>query len=146
MKSMVTLLTTFLGISFSLFSQNHLGDSLKYCVDKNSVGLGGYDAVSYFESNTPLLGSPKIQANYDGVVYYFSTEINKKTFLSSPEKYLPQFGGWCSMTLVLGKVTRPTYTNFLLHDGKFYLFERTLSVNGRELWLRNSEQNEKIAE
>ena len=49
------------------------------------------------------------------------------------------------MTLVLGKATRPTYTNFLIKSGKFYLFERTLSVNGKELWLKDSQQNEKIA-
>src|SRR6478609_8222625 len=135
MKLLTILNITFLGISITLYSQNQAGDSLKYCVDKNSVGLGGYDPVSYFERAAPSIGDRQIQVSYDGVIYYFSSERNKKIFLSSPEKYLPQFGGWCSMTLVLGRATRPTYTNFLLHDGKFYLFERTLSVNGRELWL-----------
>lgn len=145
MKPLTTLTITLLLISIALYSQNQAGDSLKYCVDKNSVGIGGYDPVSYFESNVPSLGTHRIQARYDGVIYHFSSERNKKAFLLSPEKYLPQFGGWCSMTLVLGKATKPTYTNFLIRSGKFYLFERTLSVNGKELWLKDSQRNEKIA-
>jgi hypothetical protein len=107
--------------------------------------VGGFDPVSYFTSPNPLLGSPKISRKYDGVEYHFSSENNKTIFLKNPMKYIPQFGGWCSMNLVLGRATIPTYTNFLVQDGKLFLFERTLSVNGKELWLADSEKNEKIA-
>ena len=69
-----------------------------------------------------------IKAEYDEVIYLFSNTENKRTFLLAPEKYLPQFGGWCSMTLVMGRATTPKYDNFMVKDGKLFLFERTLSV------------------
>src|SRR5271170_4827476 len=117
----------------------------KYCLTSDEVGVGGFDPVSYLASVNPVLGNPKISIKYDGVKYHFSSEANKNTFLGNPVKYLPQFGGWCSMNLVLGKATTPTYTNFLVQDGKVFLFERTLSVNGKELWLKDSRKNENIA-
>jgi hypothetical protein len=49
------------------------------------------------------------------------------------------------MTLAMGRATTPKYDNFYIQDGKLWLFERTLSVNGQELWLRDPKANEKVA-
>ncbi len=120
-------------------------DTLKYCVDNHDVGVGGYDPVSYFKSSKPVLGNDQITFAHDGVEYRFASTERKKLFAANPEAYLPQFGGWCSMTLVMGRATKPVYDNFIISDGKLYLFERTLSLNGRELWLNNPTANEKVA-
>lgn len=124
-----------------LFAQNTAEKSLKYCTAENSVGTGAFDPVSYFQASEPKVGKSSIQYTHDGVTYYFDSEANLKLFKKDPARYLPQFGGWCSMTLAMGKTTRPTYTNFLIDDGKLYLFERTLSVNGKELWLKSPKAN-----
>ncbi len=120
-------------------------DTLVYCVDHGKVGVGGYDPVSYFKSGKPLPGKVNIALQHDGVEYRFATLENRNAFKSKPESYLPQFGGWCSMTLALGRATRPVYDNFLIRNGKLYLFERTLSVNGKELWLTDPVTNQKKA-
>jgi YHS domain-containing protein len=120
-------------------------DTLKYCVNATSIGVGGFDVVSYFSGDTPVKGDVKYFAVYERVRYLFSSEINRNKFSSAPQEYLPQFGGWCSMTLVLGKATTPTFENFLITSGKLYLFERTLSVNGKELWLKDVERNTALA-
>ena len=109
------------------------------------AGVGGYDVVCYFHSDRPLLGKKDFAAKYDGVEYLFASDANRKKFIKNPSQYLPQFGGWCSMTLVMGRATTPTYDNFAILSGKLYLFERTLSVNGRELWLMDTKGNEKTA-
>ena len=49
------------------------------------------------------------------------------------------------MTLAMGRATTPKYDNFLIKDGRLFLFERTLSVNGKELWLMDPKGNEKLA-
>ena len=50
------------------------------------------------------------------------------------------------MTLAMGRATSPEYTNFYVDEkGKLFLFERTLSVNGKELWLQNINGNKKDA-
>jgi YHS domain-containing protein len=120
-------------------------DTLKYCIADNNIAAGGYDPVSYFTSEKPVLGDAQITMSYDGVTYRFSSADNKQKFAADPKRYLPQFGGWCSMTLAMGRATKPVYDNFLIYDGKLYLFERTLSVNGRELWLHDTKANEKTA-
>ena len=50
------------------------------------------------------------------------------------------------MTLAMGRATTPKYDNFLIRNGQLYLFERTLSVNGRELWERDPKVNKASAE
>ena len=127
----------------SSFSQT--ADSLRYCLTPNKVGVGGFDPVSYFSSSKPLTGLPAISASYENVEYRFASVKNRELFLRSPSRYLPQFGGWCSMTLAMGRVTIPTYDNFLIQSDKLFLFERTLSVNGRELWLQDPKGNAILA-
>jgi YHS domain-containing protein len=129
--------------SYSVHAQQI--DTLKYCIADKHVAAGGYDPVSYFTSEKPVLGDAQITMSYDGVTYRFSSADNKQKFAADPKRYLPQFGGWCSMTLAMGRATKPVYDNFLIYDGKLYLFERTLSVNGRELWLRDTNANERVA-
>ncbi len=119
-------------------------DTLKYCIKENIIGVGGFDPVSYFQG-PPKLGSADLIAVSDGVTYRFSSEENKRKFKADPSKYQPQFGGWCSMTLAMGRATTPKYDNFVILKNKLYLFERTVSVNGRELWLSDPKTNEKTA-
>ena len=140
---------TFILLAFTTggFAQGNKNepDTLQYCLRRDLVALGGYDVVSYFELEKPLLGSKDFMAIFEGAEYLFSSDMNKKKFIANPSKYLPMFGGWCSMTLAMGRATTPTYDNFAILSGKLYLFERTLSVNGRELWLKDKKGNEKIA-
>lgn len=58
--------------------------------------LQGYDAVAYFTQNEAVRGDPAIKLEHLSVTYRFSSEANKAEFQKSPEKYMPQFGGWCS--------------------------------------------------
>ncbi|CAN5332521.1 hypothetical protein BH09BAC3_BH09BAC3_29140 [soil metagenome] len=119
-------------------------DTLKYCVKESNIGVGGFDPVSYFQG-APKSGSADLVTVIDGVIYRFSSAENQKKFKADPSKYLPQFGGWCSMTLAMGRATTPKYDNFVILKNKLYLFERTVSVNGRELWLSDPKTNEKTA-
>lgn len=62
----------------------------------DKVMLYGYDAVAYFTQNEALKGAATIRAEHLGVTWRFASEANKALFLASPDKYLPQFGGYCS--------------------------------------------------
>jgi len=124
---------------------NEEPDSLTYCLTKDNVGAGGYDLVNYFNKNTAELGLSNIRTTYAGATYQFLTNQNKLEFESNPNNYLPQYGGWCSMTLAMGNATVPKYDNFKVINGKLYLFERTLSVNGQTLWLQDTVGNNILA-
>ncbi|HLZ16082.1 MAG TPA: YHS domain-containing (seleno)protein [Cyclobacteriaceae bacterium] len=141
MKKILYLLVLFYN---PVFSQESKIDTLKYCLSADHVGVGGFDPVGYFQGKAQQ-GLPNISTRLDGVKYHFVSEEHKNAFIANPLFYLPQYGGWCSMTLAMGRATAPKYDNFLVSEGKLYLFERTLSVNGRELWLKDPLRNEKIA-
>ena len=58
--------------------------------------LLGHDAVAYFTQNNAVRGDPAIKTVHKGVTWRFASEANKAEFLKSPEKYMPQFGGFCA--------------------------------------------------
>ena len=58
--------------------------------------LEGHDAVAYFTRNDAVRGDPAIQLEHAGVNWRFASEDNKAAFLRAPDKYMPQYGGYCS--------------------------------------------------
>lgn len=121
-------------------------DSLRYCLTQDNIGVAGYDLVNYFTNDSAELGSSDYISKYDGVVYQFKNHENKKIFDTEPLKYLPAYGGWCSMTLAMGRATQPTYDNYKIINGQLHLFEQTLSINGKTLWEIDPTENAKLAQ
>ena len=60
------------------------------------VMLEGHDAVAYFTQNNALRGDTAIKLEHKGVTWRFASQANKAEFQRAPEKYMPQFGGFCS--------------------------------------------------
>lgn len=102
--------------------------------EQNGVGVGGYDLTSYRRPNGPVMGDEDITAKHDGRTYWFESDANRSQFLADPERFLPAYGGFCAITLALGRVTCPDYTNFQIEKDRLLLFEVTGFTNGRTLW------------
>ena len=58
--------------------------------------LLGYDAVAYFTDGQAVKGDAAIKLEHLGVTYRFASEAHKAEFMREPQKYMPQFGGFCS--------------------------------------------------
>ncbi|MBX3607333.1 MAG: hypothetical protein KF788_18780 [Piscinibacter sp.] len=58
--------------------------------------LLGHDAVAYFTENRAVPGDPAIKAEHLGVTWRFASEANRAEFLRDPDRYMPQFGGFCA--------------------------------------------------
>ncbi len=58
--------------------------------------LMGHDAVAYFTQNAAVRGDAAIKLDHKGVTYRFASEANKAEFARNPDKYMPQFGGFCA--------------------------------------------------
>ncbi len=88
----------------------------------SGVGLAvhGYDAVSFF-GGTPVLGDAKFETTFNGAAYRFETQANLDTFKASPEKYAPQFGGFCAMGVTAGKKLDGDPKFWKVVDNKLYL-------------------------
>ncbi len=60
------------------------------------VMLEGHDAVAYFTRHAAVPGDPGITSSLHGVTWRFVSEANRAAFEREPERYMPQFGGFCS--------------------------------------------------
>jgi YHS domain-containing protein len=128
MNAMRYLIILFFLVTSSTFSQ-----SIDYNL-KNGYAAEGYDVVAYFE-NKALEGDKKFTTKYDGVNYKFSSQKNLDTFNKNPEKYMPQYGGYCAYALGL-KADKVSINpkSFEVKDGKLYLFYNAWGTNTLELW------------
>ena len=84
--------------------------------------LFGYDVVSYFTEGHERAGNPAIKSEYKGVTFRFSKAEHKALFDASPEKYIPQFGGYCTNGIVYGIPWGGDADTWQMIDGKLYIF------------------------
>ena len=84
--------------------------------------LFGHDVVSYFTDRKHQKGSPEIKSVYKGVTFRFASAEHKRMFDAAPEKYMPQYGGYCTNGIVYGIPWGGDADNWEIIDGKLYMF------------------------
>ncbi len=87
----------------------------------SGAALSGFDPVAFFTEAKPVNGSPFITAEYEGATYFFASEEHQKSFTSAPDKYAPQFGGFCAFGVALDKLFPVDISTWQVRDGKLYL-------------------------
>lgn len=87
----------------------------------DNVGVSGYDPVAFFTDAKPVKGNPAISAMHHGATYYFATEEHRKLFQGSPERYLPQYGGYCAYGASRNALASVEISTWEVRDGKLYL-------------------------
>ena len=107
--------------------------------DENGVILSGYDVVSYFMAGEPVRGYAGISAVHDGAIYHFSSAAHRDAFKADPEKYAPQYGGFCAYGAAIGAKFPVDPNVFAVVDDKLYVNN---SANVSELW--NAKQSKAI--
>ena len=102
------------------------------------IAIQGYDPVSYFSESKAKKGSKEIAYNYGNAIYYFSSKANMDLFKANPNKYEPQFGGWCAYAMGnSGEKVEIDPKTFKIVGGKLYLFYHTLFNNTLDTWNKN---------
>jgi hypothetical protein len=86
------------------------------------LAIKGYDPVAYFTDARPTPGSPDIEFVWDDHRYRFATTAHRDTFVADPVHYAPQFGNFCAMALAKGLLVVANPDNWLISDGKLYVF------------------------
>jgi len=82
----------------------------------------GYDVVAYFTESRPVKGSSSYTAEYKGATWRFASASNRDLFLSNPEQYAPQYGGFCAYAVAIGSLDVSTTPEaWKIVDGKLYL-------------------------
>lgn len=110
------------------------GQKLDYNTEKGYVAEG-YDVVSYFTKSEPVKGNKKYQVAYDNAKFMFSSRENLALFSSNPEKYIPQYGGYCAYAVAAKKTKMDTDPeSYEIRDGKLYLFYSSFFGNKLKDW------------
>ena len=109
----------------------------------NTVGLNGYDAVSYHTDQKAVKGNGNYVVNHNGVTYLFSSEQNKVDFEKNPDKYLPAYGGYCAFGVAIGKKFSADPEVWEIVDGILYL---NLDQGIQKEWHKDTAENIKKAD
>lgn len=64
--------------------------------ERNGAAIEGYDPVAYFTEQKAVKGSPDFSAEHEGSTFYFASEAHREAFANDPEKFAPQYGGYCA--------------------------------------------------
>ena len=89
--------------------------------EQDGVAIKGFDPVAYFTSQHAVKGSPDYTATYKGSVFRFASAANRDAFAASPEKYAPQYDGFCAYGVSKGAKAKIEGDVFTIVDGKLYL-------------------------
>lgn len=84
--------------------------------------LKGFDPVAYFTDGRPVPGSATYQFDWDGERYHFASAANRDRFKADPERYAPQFGGYCTGSMGRNVRNEADPKAWIISDGKLYVF------------------------
>ncbi len=116
----ILLLSLVLVVSL-LASCSNTDDLNPICATKENVAIKGFDTVSYFVSEGAVKGNPQFEFVWKGAKWLFSSKENMEKFKQEPEKYAPQFGGYCSFAVSKGYTADGDPNAWKVVDGKLYL-------------------------
>jgi len=88
---------------------------------RTDTAINGYDSVAYFTEGKPLQGRDELAYEWMGAKWKFSSQANLDLFKANPEKYAPQYGGYCAYGVAEGALVKVEPDQFTVRDGKLYL-------------------------
>jgi YHS domain-containing protein len=89
--------------------------------EKDGVAIGGYDPVAYITDGKAVAGSREITIDHKGSTFRFASAANRDAFAADPEKYAPQYGGFCAFGTASGYKAKIDPAAFTVVGGKLYL-------------------------
>ena len=88
---------------------------------RTGTAINGYDTVAYFTQGKPVKGLDTLAFDWMGAIWKFSTQAHLDLFRASPEKYAPQYGGYCAYGVAQDNLVKVEPDQFTVRDGKLYL-------------------------
>jgi YHS domain-containing protein len=88
---------------------------------RGDTAILGYDPVAYFDVSRPVKGQDRFVHEWNGAKWKFSSQANLDRFKADPQKYAPQYGGYCAYGVAQGALVKIEPDKFKIIDGKLYL-------------------------
>ena len=87
----------------------------------SNLAIGGFDAVAYFRTGAPTPGTPAFEFDYRGAKWRFASAEDLTAFKADPEKFAPQYGGYCAWAASQGNTAKGDPKYWKIVNGKLYL-------------------------
>jgi YHS domain-containing protein len=108
-------------VAVVLFAISTFAGNLVNVAHGTGIALDGYDPVAFFADQKPTNGDPSFSAMYKGATYLFASKDHQEKFKTDPEKYVPQFGGYCAYGASEGALFPVDINTWQVRNGKLYL-------------------------
>ena len=96
--------------------------------------IGGFDAVAYFTEGAPKEGDARYTHEWNGATWRFASPENRELFKAEPERYAPQYGGYCAFAMSSGGFSPGDAKRWRVEGGKLYL---NANIFAQTLWENN---------
>ena len=102
---------------------------------QDGIAIEGHDPVAYFTQGKAVRGDAGITATHDGATYRFASADHKAAFEADPDRYLPQYGGYCAYGAAQGYKAPVEPDKFTVVDGKLYL---NFNARVQSTWVKDT--------
>lgn len=113
MKQLIAILLLQL-LSLSLFAVEPI-------YSREGLAIRGFDPVAYFTVGEPTQGDAQYYYQWQGVTWLFASLENRNKFVTNPEAYAPQYGGYCAWAMASGRAVKTQPQAWSIVDNKLYL-------------------------
>lgn len=87
----------------------------------SDTAVDGHDVVAYFDQGRPIEGSREFTTTWKEAEWRFASAEHLQAFEENPEKYAPQYGGYCAWAVAHGDTASVEPDLWSIVDGKLYL-------------------------
>lgn len=105
--------------------------------------INGYDAVAFFKNAKPMKGSAMYSFDYKDAKWLFTSKENLDLFMSTPEKYAPQYGGYCAYGTSEGHKAPTEPDTWTIVNDKLYF---NYNKNVKQMWMKEQAHRIELAD
>lgn len=96
--------------------------------------IRGFDPVAYFVESKPVRGLPEYSHDWNGASWRFVSTKNLEMFKAEPEKFSPQYGGYCAYAVSRGYTASIVPEAWKIVEHKLYL---NFSLGVQKRWSKD---------
>lgn len=110
---------------------------------RTDTAILGYDSVAYFTDGKPIKGNDNFVFEWSGAKWKFASADHLALFKSAPQRYAPQYGGYCAYGAAQGRLVKIEPDRWRIVDGRLYL---NYDADVQEKWLKDIKGFIKLAD
>jgi YHS domain-containing protein len=99
------------------------------------VAIKGYDVVAYFTQQQAVAGNDAFTTEWSGSKWQFASKANLDSFVLAPQKYAPQYGGYCAYGCSDNHLSPTDPNAWTIIDNKLYL---NYNLKVKSFWIKDT--------